>query len=138
MTDLGTLEHPWELEVSIRPGTGHPHALLSGTLQVNASNGWFNFTDLAISHMGTGYILDFNVTYPSAAVNFTLSTSPFDVAGRPLKAHVVTKTSGDIVRNAGFNVGIDLRDRQTGAIVSNIGWRVWICLLQCRFYTKKI
>ena len=97
---------------------------------VNVSNGWFNFTDLAISHMGTGYILDFNVTYPAVATNFTLATSPFDVAGRPLRAHVVTKTSGDIVRNAGFNVGIDLRDRQTGMIISDIGWRVCRCFVK--------
>ena len=124
ITDLGTLEHPWQLEVSIRLGTGHPDAVLSGTLQVNVSNGWFNFTDLAISHMGAGYILDFNVTYPEAATNFTLSTSPFDVAGRPLRAHVVTKTSGDIVRDAAFSVGIDLRDSQTGDIITDIGWRV--------------
>ena len=66
------------------------------------------------------------MTYPQVAENFTLSTSPFDVAGRPLRAHVVTKTGGDIVRNAGFSVGLDLRDVQTGAIVTNIGWRVSI------------
>ena len=129
VTDLGTNEYPWQLTASIRPGTGHPDAVLIGNLQVNASNGWFNFTDLVISHMGNGYILDFNVTSPQVAENFTLSTSPFDVAGRPLKAHVVTKTGGDILRNAGFSVALDLRDASTGDIISDIEWRVCNCCI---------
>ena len=126
ITALGTNEQPWQLTASIRPGTGHPDAVLSGALQVNSSNGWFNFTDLAISHMGSDYILDFNVTYPQVAENFTLSSNPFNVAGRPLRAHVVTKTGGDIVRSAGFSVGLDLRDVQTGNIITDIGWRVCV------------
>ena len=125
------MEHPWQIEVSIRRGTGHPEAVLSGTLQVSASNGWFNFTDLAISHMETEYILDFNVTYPKAAREFTLSTTPFEVTWPPLKAHVVTKTDADILCYAEFSLGIDLRNSLTGAVVNDIGWRVSsLCLRQ--------
>lgn len=123
VSDLGTIEYPWQLTASIRQGTGHPDAVLSGNLRVNASKGWFNFTDLTISHMGTGYNLDFNVTYPAKAEKFTLSTKAFNITKRPLKAHVINKTSGALLRNAAFSISIDLRDSQTEAIISDIGWR---------------
>lgn len=124
MTELGTAEYPWELTASLRPGTGHPNAILNGTLTVNASSGWFIFTDLDISHMGVGYILDFNVTSPVAAVNFSISSEPFDVDGRPVKAHVVSKTAGDIVKNSRFSITLDLRDENTDDILTDIAWRV--------------
>lgn len=123
ITELGTAEHPWQVTVSIRAGTGHPNANLSGTLSVNGSDGWFNFTDLAISHMGSGYILDFNVTYPIEAENFTLESAPIDVAGRPLKINVYDHTSGDILKNGQFAVTLDLRDSNTGEIITDISWR---------------
>lgn len=126
VTELGTAEFPWQLTASLRSGTGHPNAQLNGSLTVNCSNGWFNFTDLAISHMGTGYILDFNVTFPVEAENFTLASDPFDVDGRPLKIHVFDKTSGDIVKNARFSVTLDLQDPNTLDIISDIAWRVYI------------
>lgn len=124
MTELGTAEYPWQLTVSLRAGTGHPDASLNGTLEVNVTDGWFNFTDLLITHMGTGYILDFNVTYPPEAENFTLATDPFDLDGRPVKINVVDMSSGDISRNAQFYVSLDLRDGNTEDIISDITWRV--------------
>lgn len=127
MTELGTAEYPWQLTVSLRAGTGNPNAMLNGTLEVNVTDGWFNFTDLLITHMGTGYILDFNVTYPPEAENFTLASDPFDLDGRPIKINVVDKSSGDIVRNAQFYVSLDLRDENTDDIISDITWRVRTC-----------
>ena len=124
MTELGTTEYPWQLTASLRADTGHPSAVLNGTLTVNASNGWFNFTDLEISHMGVGYIIDFNVTFPDAAVNFSISSTAFDVDGRPLKANIVTMTAGDIVKNARFSIALDLRDENTDDIITDIAWRV--------------
>lgn len=124
MTELGTAEYPWQMIVSVRDGTGHPSTNLTGTLTVNCSDGWFNFTDLAISHMATNYILDFNITYPSEAENFTLALAPFDVPGRPLKISVYDKTSGDILRDGQFSVTLDLRDENTDEIITDIAWRV--------------
>ena len=74
--------------------------------------------------MGTGYILDFNVTSPAAATNFSISSQPFDVDGRPVKGHVVTKTSGDITKNSRFSITLDLRDENTDDIITDISWRV--------------
>lgn len=129
VVELGTADYPWQLTVSLRAGTGHPNAVLNGTLDVNVTDGWFNFTDLTISHMGSGYILDFNVTYPPEAENFTLASDPFDVDGRPVKVHVVDKSSGDIVRNAQFFMTLDLRDGESDEIIEDITWRVSLHVL---------
>ncbi|KAL4228553.1 Fibrocystin-L [Mactra antiquata] len=123
VTELGTAEYPWELTASIRSGTGHPNAMLNGTTTVNCTDGWFNFTDLEISHMGNNYILDFNVTFPSEAENFTLESAPFNVSGRPVEIHVYDRTSGNIVRSSRFSVTIDLLDSNTNEIISDLAWR---------------
>ena len=107
MTSLGTSEYPWQLTASIRAGTGHPNAQLNGTLQINSTNGWFNFTDLTVSHMGTGYILDFNVTFPSQAENFTLASTSFNVDGRPV-AIGVASCGGAWVDGLGTSSGVVL------------------------------
>ena len=124
ITDLGTSEYPWQLTASLQSGTGHPSAVLNGTLEVNATDGWFIFTDLSVSHMGTGYILNFNVTSPAAATNFSISSQEFDVDGRPIKANVVAKTAGDITKNSRFSITLDLRDENTDDIITDIAWRV--------------
>ncbi|KAL4228989.1 Fibrocystin-L [Mactra antiquata] len=123
VTILGTAEHPWEMTVSVRSGTGHPNNVLNGTLTVNCTDGWFNFTDLMLTHMGTDYILDFNVTYPPEAENFTLASNPFNVPGRPLKVRVYDKTIGDIQLNGPFTVTLDLVDSNTNEIITDIAWR---------------
>ena len=127
---MGTSEYPWQLTASLQSGTGHPSAVLNGTLEVSATDGWFNFTDLSVSHMGTGYILNFNVTSPAAATNFSISSQSFDVEGRPIKANVAAKTAGDITKNSRFSVCLDLRDENTDDIITDIAWRVGSsCLL---------
>ena len=55
------------MTATIRSNTGYSGAVLGGTVTVEADNGWFNFTDLSISHAGTGYIIDFDITMPTAA-----------------------------------------------------------------------
>ena len=123
ITELGTIEKPWVVTVSLRDGTGHPDAALSGTLNVSSAGGWFNFTDLAISHMGNGYILDFNVTYPPEAVNFTLESTAFDLPGRPIAVNIVNAVT-EVARDASFTLTFNLKDSSTGETISDIAWRV--------------
>ncbi|XP_052805044.1 fibrocystin-L-like isoform X2 [Mya arenaria] len=123
VVELGTRENPWELTVSIRQGTGHPDAVLDGTLNITSADGWFNFTDLVISHMGNDYVLDFNVTYPPEAENFTLSSDPFDLSGRPVAINIASMTSGDIVQNEQLAITLELIDEMTGDVISDISWR---------------
>ena len=124
ISQLGTTEYPWQLSVEIRSGTGHASAVLGGTTTVNATNGWFNFMDLSISLMGTGYILDFKVIYPSVAENFTLASSAFDVAGRPLRVNMKMLASGNKIKDSPFAVTLNLQDVVTSETISDIVWRV--------------
>ena len=122
--ELGTVTSPWQIVVSLRSGTGHSDAVLSGTLTAYATDGWFNFTDLAISHKGDDYVLDFKVIYPTTAAHFTTTSAPIDEGARPLTSHVVANTPEDVVQNDLFNLTLDLRDLNTGKVISEIGWRV--------------
>jgi hypothetical protein len=121
---LGTAEYPWQLTATIRTGTGHSNAVLGGTVTVEAVDGWFNFTDLTISHMGTGYILEFNVSYPVQAESFLIASSEFDVPGRTVQLHIHDQSSGDIVSGSSFSITLDLQDANTEEIISDIAWRV--------------
>lgn len=69
IANLGIQDSPWQITATLRscPGCGHANAKLTGTLTVTSSNGWFNFTDLQISHKGDGYIIDFEITSPASA-----------------------------------------------------------------------
>ena len=69
IVDLGIKEDPWALTVTIKSGTGHPDAVLGGTTTITSVEGWFNFTDLFISHAGSGYVLMFDITTPSSAAS---------------------------------------------------------------------
>ncbi|XP_045208899.2 fibrocystin-L-like [Mercenaria mercenaria] len=121
---LGTLENPWEITVTLRDeGTGENSAYLSGNLSVNSSDGWFNFSDLAISAVGSNYILDFNVNYPSNAEKFSVSSKPFDVPGRPIKANVQSKTTAEIYTGDALDLTLELQDERDCQIIKNITWR---------------
>lgn len=54
----------WVVTASLDPSTGDPNARLEGELAVAFINGTANFTDLAISHNGTGYRIDYRITNP--------------------------------------------------------------------------
>ena len=64
---MGIVEDPWKITATLRAGTGHANAVLGGTVTVTTANGWANFTDLQISHKGSGYIIDFQISYPLSA-----------------------------------------------------------------------
>jgi hypothetical protein len=124
VTELGIAEYPWQMMVSVRQGTGHPSNILSGILEVTCSDGWFNFSDLAFSHTGIGYILDFNITYPPQSENFVLATEPFNIGGRGLEINLYEATSGDITTDSQFSIILDLHDSETSETITDISWRV--------------
>ncbi|XP_060603397.1 fibrocystin-L-like isoform X3 [Ruditapes philippinarum] len=123
VTELGIAEYPWQMMVSVRQGTGHPSNILSGILEVTCSDGWFNFSDLAFSHTGIGYILDFNITYPPQSENFVLATEPFNIGGRGLEINLYEATSGDITTDSQFSIILDLHDSETSETITDISWR---------------
>lgn len=63
---LGTDLAPWTVTASLVIGTsGHADAKLEGTTTVSFINGTASFSDLQITHQGSGYKLKYHVSYPA-------------------------------------------------------------------------
>lgn len=125
---MGASIAPWQVSVSLKAGSGsNPSAVLSGTTNISFVNGWANFTDLMLSHEGSGYVLEFMLSYPTDVV-FSVESFPLTVTQRGLKAGVVFK-SGNIFANDLTTVTLDIKDSTTNVVVSDIDWKVNISLL---------
>lgn len=81
------------------------------------------FTDLAVSHFGTDYILDFTVTEPDVGEPFVVASERFTLEGRPIVA-VVESKSPVIVERSAATIRLELRDAVTNQIIDDIDWRV--------------
>lgn len=113
----------------IKNGSGDPDALLGGNITVPFSDGWANFTNLNISHNGTDYVLEYNITFPFKA-NFTALSEPFEVKERVLYFTLVSHPR-DVNETVPFGQQplVEVRDAANGEVVTNTGWkgRKWIC-----------
>ncbi|KAJ8026005.1 Fibrocystin-L [Holothuria leucospilota] len=115
---LGHSSNPWLLEASLRESSASEGASLSGNTTNSFTNGWVNFTDLAINTTGTGFILDFAIIYPNTS---TLSTSSaeFEVESRPYSLQVISQPS-EVNEGDTFDVVLELRDNLTGLVPDNL------------------
>ncbi|XP_069115224.1 fibrocystin-L-like [Argopecten irradians] len=121
ITKLGTPSQPWQITASLRPGGSNPLANLTGNLTVEFVNGWANFTDLLITQFGTDFYIDFDLTVPADS-NFSISSGPLTVAGRPIKPSVASMTS-TVIENNYFSICVELRDEITSELIPDIAWR---------------
>ncbi|KAJ8320870.1 hypothetical protein KUTeg_002457 [Tegillarca granosa] len=123
ITKLGTAANPWIITASLRAGTGsNPSASLEGNLTAQFVNGWANFSSLMITHFGSGYIIDFNVTSPTEGENFTISTDPLTIPSQPVKASVVNMPTDIIVGNF-HTFTLELQDGLSSLVLPDIAWR---------------
>ena len=80
---LGTTTLPWQVTATLVIGSkGHSDATLKGNTTATFTDGWANFSDLAITHAGLEYTIHFAVTSPPEAANFTMSISNITILGR--------------------------------------------------------
>jgi len=75
--------------LAIKPGTGRPGAILSGTTTVNATAGVATFSGLSLDLAGEGYVL-----IASSAPLDAAETAPFEVLQTPTKVVVAQEPSG--------------------------------------------
>jgi sugar lactone lactonase YvrE len=113
------------VSASIKPGSGSPGAVLSGTTQVAAVNGVATFTNLAIDLSGSGYIL--TVSTPGAK---SADTNAFTVTGSllfiPLNSPSFSVTlSGSTVTATGQRTLVVKDTTQSG-----VGWHLTITSTQ--------
>lgn len=80
LTDLGDPSDPWMCTVTLKAGAG----TLGGNTTVPFIKGIAEFSDLFVTKMGSGYIMEFEVTYPAGTGLPAVEGIPFDVGPRPL------------------------------------------------------
>lgn len=114
-------DDPWLVTASLRSPLNQA-GILEGNITVPFQNGWANFSDLAISHPGVGYIINFNVTYPSHAVSFATSLE-VTISNRPIAVQVRPVTMIPIANQA-VEFIVELMDGETMTSMDNIAWRV--------------
>lgn len=116
----------WVVMATIRQGTGHPGANITGNNTAKFQKGWANFTELGISHSGSGYIIDFHISYPDSA-NFRTSSQSIDIAEREVR-FVISRQPGNGSEGTALpqQPQIEVRDVTNDEII-NTGWqgRMW-------------
>ncbi|KAK3716577.1 hypothetical protein RRG08_039372 [Elysia crispata] len=116
---LGSYTSPWVMEVSIQSGSSS-RARLLGNTTVTFEDGWANFTNLYITNRGD-YTLQFNITDPPSAANYSLVAPSITINGRNLGPHAELKTTNRLV---GFPIELEvqLKDEDTNSLISDIEW----------------
>ncbi|XP_070203393.1 uncharacterized protein [Littorina saxatilis] len=117
---LGALDTPWQVEVSISSGGGGLASMIGNTT-VNFVNGTVDFSGLGIDRMGN-YILDFNITHPVEAANYSLQSLTVNVLGRNVRTEGELLSTSRIV-NTPLSLTFRLVDIDTGDNITAINWR---------------
>ena len=87
---LCSVINPWEVSVSLSGGPGG--ASLTGTTTVPFSGGYADFSNLMVDTAGSGYSLEFSISYSSQGNAVPSLTLPFpDVEMRPLTFKLTSK-----------------------------------------------
>ena len=77
---LGDESDPWEVTVSVVSGPGN----VLGNITVPFVGGLATFNGVFLDTRGSGYILEFAITYPANSIIPATSSNMFAVGGRPL------------------------------------------------------
>ncbi|XP_069115426.1 fibrocystin-L-like [Argopecten irradians] len=129
VANLGVAAIPWQVQAVLRAGSGsNILATLAGNTTVNFVNGWANFTDLSLSHSGTGFIIDFNIIFPES--NYTLESEPLAVALRSFKVDLAY-SAGNVYTSRAHELRFKIVDTITNSKVDNLVWNgaVWSAVL---------
>ena len=79
---IGNEADPWKVTAILK--TGPTGATLEGSKTVPIVGGFANFTDMFLSLEGSGYQLEFTVTYPEGLTIPSVESIIFSVGPRPL------------------------------------------------------
>jgi len=80
-------------------------------------NGWANFTDLFISHEGSGYIIDFDIVVPTMS-DLSVASDALTVPLRTLLPHVHSLTTL-ILKYTVMELVLGMRDSGTDEMIED-------------------
>ncbi|CAK8682961.1 unnamed protein product [Clavelina lepadiformis] len=129
----------WMVTVSLNTSDANAdnEATLMGNTTVEVSNGYANFTDLRITHSGTGYGLKFSISQPSG-ISLTTTDPTIDISLRTVNIGLPSGVDGYIEHNNPVDITLELQD-VNGVTLENIGykghaWKVDISLDDSSIY----
>ncbi|CAK8674402.1 unnamed protein product [Clavelina lepadiformis] len=124
---VSTLGGQWEVEVSLdtSASTADDGASLLGRTSVPVSSGYANFTDLKITHAGTGYVLRFRISEPSG-VSLTSNNPTIDVVARSVKLGFPTGVNAHVNHGDALQLNVELQNANDNPL-ENVGFKghVW-------------
>ena len=127
VNNLGTRLTPWKVTASLIKGSGDPNARLLGNTTVQFVNGTANFSNLAISHNGTGYEILYKVTYPTT-VSFQVTHGSHVIKERKFGYNFTTNfTEVFDAMPFAFQPSVTVYDTANSEVVET-GWknRTWL------------
>lgn len=127
--NLGTSLAPWNVTASLIHNTGDASARLEGNTTVPFINGTANFTDLQITHAGTGYQLKYEISYPNDVLFSVTGDQRIDIKERELGFRFNATISDPAEANPmAPHPIVFVFDRATGQNIENIGskGRKWL------------
>jgi len=80
ISEIGTENDPWIVTATLATGSG----ALINTATCEFIQGYCEFTDLGLDTMGSGYAIDFEITYPTTSTLASAVSDAFAVGGRPI------------------------------------------------------
>ncbi|XP_041477742.1 fibrocystin-L-like isoform X1 [Lytechinus variegatus] len=119
VTQLGSPSNPWLVTATLAVRPAGSTAQLVGTVTIPFQDGWANFTSLAITKFGSGYVLEFAITYPDSSPLSSVRTAAFSITHRQLTGAQAGQT-GSVYVNEPFSVEVKVRDAASGEVVTNL------------------
>ncbi|CAD5116834.1 DgyrCDS5681 [Dimorphilus gyrociliatus] len=120
VTNLGGT---WKMKVEIRHGsTANANTKILGETIVSVSSGFAVFRNLAFSHSGGPYYLDFSVVEPSNSNIAKVSSKEINLISRPITL-ISKKSVTRVIKAEPFHFKIELMDSVTKSRISNVSWK---------------
>ena len=121
--NVGTKLLPWQITASLVKGFGDPNAQLIGNTTVSFDNGTVVFSDLAITHSGSGYRILYKVTYP-VNLSFSIEHGSHLIRERILGARFIANMNASAV-SLPFPVqpAVFIFDKYTGEELKSLSWK---------------
>ncbi|XP_074660960.1 fibrocystin-L-like [Tubulanus polymorphus] len=119
---VGTNSLVWMVQATLTRGAGSDAlASLIGTVNVSFVDGWANFTDLAITHYGSDYNLEFRVINPTTSTLTTATTEALSASKIMLKLSITSQPSGVVYVGNSFSLTAQLQ--RTDELPFDLSWK---------------
>ncbi|CAL1525942.1 unnamed protein product [Lymnaea stagnalis] len=118
VTNLGYNTSAWTISAFIKSGSYSQAKVLNAT--VDFEGGWANFTDLIITLKGS-YILEFKVTYPPEAANYSVRSSSIQILELNVEPKLEVKTEVCLT-DSPIQIDVSLTDKATNKQLTDLNW----------------